>query len=245
MTHAERSFSRVFATDLPCCRLDVRSALREIHDEGALTKPEESGALGALEHMKLLSALVPEAFRAIVLLQGGDPVAAVEAVKKAAPRIHEAPHAIYCRAYDEDKQSYLGFVDEVAGKFRVHAHEKDRLSPLAGFLRMVVGYMAARGIMSGALLPMLRPHEEDHKIDCALGGPIASLYAPVQSRYNGRGTMHERFSSFVDSWRKVQNVMEGSISTVVSVFPAPSVEADGRPSLEAAFMPRSFHRAPS
>jgi hypothetical protein len=191
-------------------------------DEGVLGQGGGApGALGALEHMKRLAKLVPEAFRAIVLLQGGDPKKALDELKTAKLTVEDSPHAIYCRAYDEEKESYLGFLDEIAGKFLVHAYKKDRGSPLVGFLRMIVGHMVARGLMSGALLPGLAPYAPDGRSEHSLGPELPPLHDAILSHNSTVGggstvSIHEMFKSYVKSFEK---------STIL-VVPAPGVDAE-------------------
>jgi hypothetical protein len=135
---------------------------------------------GALEHIDSVREYAGRALRGVVLFRGngGPPGGEAQEVKRlvlkefAERRIYEAPHFIYCASSpigEADKKSskdasppqggYLAFYDCLSGEVRVIEYVDDRVSPLAGFWRIVTGFLASHGLISPALHLDLRPEK--------------------------------------------------------------------------------------
>lgn len=196
--------------------------------EGALL-PSSSDARGALRHIQDLQTFVPNAFRAIVLIQGGDPSEATRAVKEAEVGEISAPHALYCRALGTYKKgvSYLGFHDFMDNSFKVHAYAEDMGSPLVAFLRMVTGFMTARGLMTASLAPGLSPYSPDTNESLPLvgRGSMPSLYGSIREMFpkSSETSFHRDFSDYVGTLRHRH--------PFVSVSPRSGLDKDGRPTV--------------
>lgn len=199
-------------------------------DEGVL-----SGKDGALNHIAHLAKFVPSAFRGIVLLQGGEPKKAREELGNARLSTDSAPHAIYCGAYDHTKEGYLAAMDEISGEIVIHAYGKDRGSPLVGFLRMVVGHMAAQGLMSSALLPGLIPYAAKGTTVEPLRlteSAFPSLYEAIRPyEESPRPSIHKRFQKFVEKKCNAKNGDAKVLPPIVSVMASPGRDSDGRPTV--------------
>ena len=196
--------------------------------EGALL-PSSSDARGALRHIQDLQTFVPNAFRAIVLIQGEDPFEATKAVQAANLGEISAPHALYCRALGtyEKGVSYLGFHDFLENSFKVHAYAEDMGSPLVAFLRMVTGFMTARGLMTASLAPGLSPYPPDKSaspapLALADREPIPSLCRRIRE-------------VFARSEKSFDGDLNDYVRTLrhpfVSVSPRSGLDKDGRPTV--------------
>lgn len=141
----------------------------------------------ALPHIAALADAAPQAFRAIVLVQGGIRKSALARFRHFRPSAAGAPHAIFCRALDPTKkkvrESYLAFQDYLAGEMCFHFYngtDGPRHS-LAGFLRLVTGFFAVQGLTSAAIATDLRPPVPQtlEKIPLGSAGKILSLQEAV------------------------------------------------------------------
>jgi hypothetical protein len=97
---------------------------------------------------------------------------------------------------------------------------------------MLVGYMGARGLMSGALLPGLAPNEANSETKHTIrDGVLPSLVDAVLAHGESLGNdpprgMHERFKSYVESLCRVERSR-----TVISVVPSSGLDSRKRPTV--------------
>jgi hypothetical protein len=96
------------------------------------------------------------------------------------------PHVIYCSFYDtnDSDSSYLAFYDYRAQAVRFHEHTGDPTSALAGFLRVVTGFLAVQGLISPSL-----------HLDLLPGSPTRTLSeVPISDATPAFETLHESLS---------------------------------------------------
>ncbi len=79
----------------------------------------------------------------------------------------QVPHVIYCASYllkdgnGVQDGSYLAFYDFLAQSTWIHEYHGDQTRALAGFLRMITGFFAVRGLISPSLHLDLLPTKPD------------------------------------------------------------------------------------
>jgi hypothetical protein len=125
---------------------------------------DRSNSAGALDHIAELAQAAPQAFRGIVLIQGGNAPSARAKMEYRQLTDREVPHVVYCRTIKNTKthsrKNYVAFYEYLTNQVHFHVYgpgRKGATSALAGFLRVVTGFFAAQGLMTGAIPSDLRP----------------------------------------------------------------------------------------
>jgi hypothetical protein len=154
---------------------------------GAATTAEEPTPAGALDHIAALAKAAPQAFRGVVLIQGGNAQSAREKMAHRLLTDRDAPHVVYCRTIENtstnSRDNYLAFHEYLTNHVHFHVYGPGRdaaVHALAGFLSVVTGYFAARGLASATIASDLRPTVPPEAAEApplALGGrrPVDSL----------------------------------------------------------------------
>lgn len=165
-------------------------------EHGSEELASATGEGGALDHMARVGNFAPYAFRGIVLFRGKDPptkneVSLAEGRLRAAKlQSYQVPPVIFCASFkadDKTESSYLAFYDFLSKRIRIHEYHGDRTPALAGFLRIVTGFFAARGRISPSLhldlLPVMSTQPETTVPVADAEPPFESLYQRLLDRH--------------------------------------------------------------
>ena len=199
---------------------DSHAGEADLSPRSSKKQPDKILERGALDHIARLAEAAPRAFRAIVLVQGGDANAARTALQNAKLSEETVPHVVYCRSLVKN-ESYLAFHDYAENKVRFYVYGGDVVSALAGFLRVITGFFAAEGHSSPALSSDLRPAKSQKKLPpltLSGRGALPSLYEEmVTETMRPDASDEDRLRSFVEARR-----------TSLAVIPKPALGRDSK-----------------
>lgn len=163
----------------------------------------------ALPHVARIAAFTPlDALRGIVLFQGKQKTSQPE-IEIARERFEDlklksfqVPHVVYCTSFatSSGQGSYLVFHDALSQAIRFYEHAGDRTASLAGFLRIVTGFFAVRGLTSPSLHLDLHTNKPSFSVPYLLLAdavqPFERLHAHLAR--SSPSSYEERFAQIVE-----------------------------------------------